>query len=112
MSRPSARENTGRIFPSPMDRSYGWCGGWIGDRPVAARRRQTLRTRHLTYSEHRHMASPIVTIDGPSGSGKGTISRAVARHAGWHLLDSGALYRLAALAGAQAGLDPQDIKGH
>jgi CMP/dCMP kinase len=58
------------------------------------------------------MASPIVTIDGPSGSGKGTISRAVARHAGWHLLDSGALYRLAALAGAQAGLDPQDIKGH
>jgi cytidylate kinase len=58
------------------------------------------------------MAAPIVTIDGPSGSGKGTISRAVARHAGWHLLDSGALYRLAALAGAQSGLDPQDIKGH
>jgi cytidylate kinase len=58
------------------------------------------------------MASPIVTIDGPSGSGKGTISRAVARHAGWHLLDSGALYRLAALAGAQAGLAPQDVKGH
>lgn len=58
------------------------------------------------------MAAPIVTIDGPSGSGKGTISRAVARHAGWHLLDSGALYRLAALAGAQSGLDPQDVKGH
>jgi cytidylate kinase len=58
------------------------------------------------------MSAPIVTIDGPSGSGKGTISRAVARHAGWHLLDSGALYRLAALAGAQAGLDPQDVKGH
>jgi cytidylate kinase len=58
------------------------------------------------------MAAPIVTIDGPSGSGKGTISRLVARHAGWHLLDSGALYRLVALAGAQKGLDPQDIKGH
>jgi cytidylate kinase len=58
------------------------------------------------------MAAPIVTIDGPSGSGKGTISRAVAQHAGWHLLDSGALYRLAALAGAQTGLDPQDVKGH
>src|SRR5436190_5421629 len=55
---------------------------------------------------------PIATIDGPSGSGKGTIARAVARHAGWHLLDSGALYRLAALAGAQNGLDPQDVKGH
>ncbi len=56
--------------------------------------------------------SPIVTIDGPSGSGKGTIARAVARHAGWHLLDSGALYRLVALAGALAGLPPQDREGH
>ena len=58
------------------------------------------------------MSAPIVTIDGPSGSGKGTISRLVAKYAGWHLLDSGALYRLAALAGAQARLDPQDVKGH
>ncbi len=40
----------------------------------------------------------IVTIDGPSGSGKGTVSRALADHLSWHLLDSGALYRLAALA--------------
>lgn len=55
---------------------------------------------------------PIVTIDGPSGSGKGTISRAVARHAGWHLLDSGALYRLVALAGLARGLDPADVPGH
>ena len=47
--------------------------------------------------------SPVVTIDGPSGSGKGTISRAVAQAVGWHLLDSGALYRLVALAGARAG---------
>lgn len=58
------------------------------------------------------MTPPIVTIDGPSGSGKGTVARLVARHAGWHLLDSGALYRLAALAGAKAGLDPQDVQGH
>jgi CMP/dCMP kinase len=55
---------------------------------------------------------PVVTIDGPSGSGKGTISRAVARHAGWHLLDSGALYRLVALAGARAGLDLEDRQRH
>src|SRR5579859_7179281 len=55
---------------------------------------------------------PIITIDGPSGSGKGTISRAVARHLGWHLLDSGALYRLVALAGSQAGLPPDDQEGH
>ena len=58
------------------------------------------------------MASPIVTIDGPSGSGKGTIARLVAQHAGWHLLDSGALYRLAALEGARRGLAPDDVAGH
>jgi cytidylate kinase len=55
---------------------------------------------------------PVVTVDGPSGSGKGTVSRAVARHAGWHLLDSGALYRLVALAGAAAGLPPDDAARH
>lgn len=57
-------------------------------------------------------AAPIVTIDGPSGSGKGTISRAVAQYVGWHLLDSGALYRLVAHAGLGRGLDPQDVEGH
>ena len=57
-------------------------------------------------------ACPIVTIDGPSGSGKGTISRAVARRVGWHLLDSGALYRLVALAGSLAQLDPHDPARH
>ena len=57
-------------------------------------------------------ACPIVTVDGPSGSGKGTISRAVAHTVGWHLLDSGALYRLVALAGATAGLRPDDEPGH
>jgi CMP/dCMP kinase len=55
---------------------------------------------------------PIVTIDGPSGSGKGTISRAIARHCRWHLLDSGALYRLVALGGVRAGLAPGDVAGH
>ncbi len=42
--------------------------------------------------------TPVVTLDGPSGSGKGTIARCVAKRLGWHLLDSGALYRLVALA--------------
>ena len=40
---------------------------------------------------------PVIAIDGPVGSGKGTISRILARTLGWHLLDSGALYRLVAL---------------
>jgi cytidylate kinase len=51
---------------------------------------------------------PVMTIDGPSGSGKGTVSRAVARALGWGLLDSGALYRLVALAGRQAGVRLED----
>jgi cytidylate kinase len=56
-------------------------------------------------------AAPIVTIDGPSGSGKGTISRGLASRLRWHLLDSGALYRLVALAAARRGNpdDPEDL---
>lgn len=57
-------------------------------------------------------ACPVVTIDGPSGSGKGTISRAVAQTLGWHLLDSGALYRLVALAGSLAGVPAEDREAH
>ena len=55
---------------------------------------------------------PVLTIDGPSGSGKGTLARRVAEKLGWHLLDSGALYRLLALAGQRHGIDPQDELGH
>lgn len=47
----------------------------------------------------------VIAIDGPSGSGKGTISQLVARTAGWRFLDSGALYRLVALAASRAGVD-------
>ena len=54
----------------------------------------------------------VVTIDGPSGSGKGTISRLVAQHLGWHLLDSGALYRLVALAGRLDGTAAEDRGAH
>src|SRR5882672_7070072 len=55
---------------------------------------------------------PVVTIDGPSGAGKGTVSRKLAERLGWHLLDSGALYRLVALAGLKARLAPHDESGH
>lgn len=47
----------------------------------------------------------VITIDGPSGSGKGTLSQMLARHLGYHLLDSGALYRLVALAAMKKGID-------
>ncbi len=51
---------------------------------------------------------PILTIDGPSGSGKGTVSRAVAQRLGWHYLDSGALYRAVGLAAAWENIDLSD----
>jgi cytidylate kinase len=58
------------------------------------------------------MTTPVIAVDGPSGSGKGTVCRRVAHALGWHLLDSGALYRLVALAGERAGLQPDDEVGH
>jgi len=54
----------------------------------------------------------VIAIDGPSGSGKGTVARLLAERLGWHLLDSGALYRLVALAGASRELPPGDEPGH
>src|SRR5687768_18604741 len=51
---------------------------------------------------------PVLTIDGPSGSGKGTISRHVARALGWHYLDSGALYRAVGIAASWADIDLSD----
>jgi cytidylate kinase len=55
---------------------------------------------------------PVIAIDGPGGSGKGTVARQVARQLGWYLLDSGALYRLVALAGIRNGLAADDTQGH
>ncbi|WGL16777.1 (d)CMP kinase [Microbulbifer bruguierae] len=54
--------------------------------------------------------APVVTIDGPSGSGKGTIAKLVADRLGFALLDSGALYRLTALAALNAGADLDDAE--
>ena len=54
------------------------------------------------------MTVPVLTLDGPSGSGKGTVASRVARALGWHLLDSGALYRLVALGAARRGIDMQN----
>lgn len=52
--------------------------------------------------------APVICIDGPSGAGKGTLSRALAARLGWHLLDSGALYRLVAIEAQRTGVSPQD----
>ncbi len=54
-------------------------------------------------------AVPVLAIDGPSGSGKGTISQLLALRHQWHYLDSGALYRLVAAAAADAGIVQHDI---
>jgi len=51
---------------------------------------------------------PIITIDGPSGSGKGTLCKLLADRLGYHLLDSGALYRLVALAAEHHGVSAEN----
>ncbi len=52
-----------------------------------------------------NIKAPVITIDGPSGSGKGTVAGILAKQLGWNLLDSGALYRLLAFAAANHGVD-------
>ncbi|MDD2800645.1 MAG: (d)CMP kinase [Methylobacter sp.] len=58
------------------------------------------------------MSIPVLTIDGPSGAGKGTVSRAVAKKLGWHYLDSGSIYRSLAIASLRQNINldnPQEI---
>jgi cytidylate kinase len=52
---------------------------------------------------------PVITIDGPSGTGKGTIAYALSRQLQWHLLDSGALYRIVAVGTEAQGIRPDQI---
>ncbi|MDT8384938.1 MAG: (d)CMP kinase [Gammaproteobacteria bacterium] len=54
--------------------------------------------------------TPVITIDGPTASGKGTIARLIAQRLGWHILDSGALYRLVALAAEKHSIALDDVE--
>ena len=51
---------------------------------------------------------PVITVDGPGGTGKGTVCAGLSAQLGWHLLDSGALYRAVALAASRSGIDLDD----
>lgn len=51
---------------------------------------------------------PVITVDGPSGTGKGTLSQLLANELGWHLLDSGAMYRVLGLAALEERVDLDD----
>jgi cytidylate kinase len=55
--------------------------------------------------------APVLALDGPSGSGKGTVGQLCAGRLGWHYLDSGAIYRALAVSVARRGLDAQDTDG-
>jgi cytidylate kinase len=54
--------------------------------------------------------APVIAIDGPGGAGKGAVSQLVARQLGWHLLDSGSLYRITAFAAQQKGIALNDSR--
>lgn len=53
-------------------------------------------------------SAPVITIDGPSGTGKGTIAHMLAEQLGWHILDSGALYRIVAVGAESQGIEFED----
>lgn len=57
------------------------------------------------------VVAPVITIDGPSGAGKGTISTMLAEKLGWHFLDSGAIYRVLAVAALHHQISAEDEAG-
>jgi CMP/dCMP kinase len=85
-------------------------------RKVALATFECLTGRHVTLRlrqtrEARDRASMVIAIDGPSGAGKGTVARALARRLGYRHVDTGAMYRAIAWQAAQRGLSPDDEPG-
>lgn len=60
-------------------------------------------------TSQQHSQPPVLALDGPSGSGKGTIGQRLAADLGWHYLDSGAIYRSLAWVASQQGIDATDV---
>src|SRR5690606_3164121 len=96
-----ARHSTGPIHAGSSGCVAEVCGeGGPGARmPASPFQIQAFRMSQL---------APVLTIDGPSGAGKGTVSRIVAARLGWHYLDSGALYRAVGVAASWADIDTSD----
>ncbi len=63
----------------------------------------------MSISQEQKIQVPVITVDGPSGSGKGTLAKRVASGLGWHFLDSGALYRILAYLINQKNVDLSNI---
>lgn len=57
-----------------------------------------------------NQAVPVITVDGPSGTGKGTLAQLLANALGWHILDSGALYRIVAVGALEKDINTNNIK--
>ena len=90
--REPARERADR------HRQHGRSGHVVSELPRSGGGRGPERASGEQRSVSQGTTPPVVAVDGPSGSGKGTVSRQLAVRLGWHYLDSGALYRLVALA--------------
>lgn len=58
---------------------------------------------------NKEISVPVITLDGPSGTGKGTLCHLLAEHLGWHFLDSGAIYRVLAYASRKAGIQFDEV---
>lgn len=97
----------------------GSCSRWVvkDERVFTENRLRLVRRRFVRAASVTHAAVsdstrvPVITVDGPGGVGKGTVARRISQRLGWNRLDSGALYRLAAVAAQDHDVSPDDAEG-